>query len=84
MSNSSIVAKDGFESSNEKIKDINKPGLEFMVYGQNIIDDYAERTLSEVMADVFAGVTAIKNYNGESIFKISLGTTSIEIKVEKK
>ena len=55
-----------------------------MVYGQNIIDDYAERTLSEVMADVFAGVTAIKNYNGESIFKISLGTTSIEIKVEKK
>lgn len=66
------------------ISDINKSGLEFMVYDQDIIADYEESTLSKVMEDVFDGVTAIKNYNGESIFKISLGTTSIEIKVEEK
>ena len=66
------------------ISDINNSDLEFMVYGQDIIYDYAESTLSEVMEDAFDGAKAIKYYDGESIFKISLGTTSIEIKVEKK
>lgn len=66
------------------ISDINNSDLEFMVYNQDIIADYKESTLSEVMEDAFDGATAIKNYNGESIFKISLGTTSIEINVVKK
>ncbi|WP_313016318.1 S-layer homology domain-containing protein [Acetoanaerobium noterae] len=66
------------------ISDIKNSDLEFMVYDQDIIDDYAESTLSEVMEDAFDGATAIKNYNGKSIFKISLGTTSIEINVVKK
>ena len=68
----------------EKIKDIHNSDLEFMVYGQDIIKGYPESTLSEVMKYAFNGVTAIKNYNGKSIFKISLGTTSIEINVVKK
>jgi len=68
----------------KKIEDINNPDLKFMVYDQDIIADYEESTLSGVMEDVFDGATAIKNYNGKSIFKISLGTTSIEINVVKK
>ena len=89
-----VLAESSFEDiedmitylyGDKTISDINNSDLEFMVYGKDIMEQrYAGSTLSEVMKDVFYGVTAIKNYNGESIFKISLGTTSIEIKVEKK
>ncbi len=89
-----VLAESSFEDiedmitylyGDKTISDINNSDLEFMVYGKDIMEQrYAGSTLSEVMKDVFYGVTAIKNYNEQSIFKIGLGTTSIEIKVEEK
>ena len=89
-----VLAESSFEDiedmitylyGDKTISDINNSDLEFMVYGKDIMEQrYAGSTLSEVMKDVFYGVTAIKNYNEQSIFKIGLGTTSIEINVVKK